>query len=372
VTATGLSRVLIRLAPLYAVVGALFIGISLVTTARVGLFGYDFHGTIWEAGKAILHGRSPYPPANAAALLDKGNPAVYPAPALVATAPLALLPATASAAVWDVLSLVALLAALRLVGVRDWRVFAIVLLSCPFFLSVKLAQTDAFLALGCALAWRWRRSPGLRLPICVGTVVVLKLLLWPLVVWLAAIGRRRAALGAVGVAAAELLIGWSVLGFSSLRSYPHLMAAETEAFGDKGYSLLALGTRLGAGFSSARLLPIIAAVALCVYCVWSARRGRELDALIAAVAAGLLGSPVLWLQYALILLVVLAAKHPKLSWAWAPALLLWIVPDPRATSSRTFVVGLGILLLLVAIALWPERRQRAEAAVPSTVEPVAA
>lgn len=370
-TATGLSRALIRLAPLYAVVGAVFISLSLATTVREGLFGYDFHGTTWEAGKSILDGRSPYPPADAAALLAQGNPTVYPAPTLVVTAPFALLPATASAVVWDILSLVALLAALRLVGVRDWRISAIVLLSCPFFLSFKLAQTDAFLALGCALAWRWRRSPGLRLPLCVGTVVVLKLLLWPLVVWLAAIGRRRAALGAVGIAAVEALIGWSVLGFSTLRSYPHLMAAETEAFGDKGYSLMALGTRLGAGLSTARLLPIVAAIALCALCVWYARRGRQLDALIAAVAAGLIGSPVLWLQYALIVLVVFAAKRPNLSWAWALPLLFWIVPDTHPTTIHAFVFGLGILLLLIAVALWPQRRRPAEAAA-GTLEPLAA
>jgi hypothetical protein len=353
-TLTGLSRVLIRLAPLYAAIGAVFIALALVACVRAGLFGYDFHGTTWEAGKAILHGRSPYPPANAATLLARNNPPVYPAPTLVLAAPFSLLPATASAALWDVLSLAALLAALRLVGVRDWRVFAIVLLSCPVFLSFKLAQLDSFQALGVALAWRWRRK-GFRLAVCVGAVVTLKILLWPLFLWLLAIGRCRAAVYAACVALGEVVVGWSVIGLSSLGSYPHLMAAETDAFGTKGYSLMALGTRLGLGVPTARLLPVVGAVALCAVCVWAARRGGQLDALIAAVAAGLLGSPVLWLQYGLILLVVFAAKRPRLSAAWIVPLLFWIAPDPHPTSARVFALGFGSLLLLIGVGLWPLR-----------------
>jgi hypothetical protein len=359
-TLTGLSRVLVRLAPLYAALGAVFVAISLVTCIRAGLFGFDFHGTTWEAGKFVLHGQSPYPPADAATLLARNNPPVYPAPTLVLTSPFSLLPATASAALWDILSLIALLAALRLVGVRDWRVFAVVLLSCPAFLSFKLAQLDSFLALGCALAWHWRRAKGMRLAICVGAMMTLKLLLWPLVVWLFAIGRRRQAVAALGVALAEVVIGWSVIGFSSLRSYPHLMSAETDAFGTKGYSLLALGTRLGLSASSARVLPILGAAALCIVCVRLARRGREADALLAAVAAGLIGSPVLWLQYALILMVVLAIKRPTFSPVWAAALLFWVAPDPHPTSVRAFVVGFVSILLLVALGLAPRRRWRAE------------
>ena len=158
-TLAGLGRALIRLAPLYAAVGAVFIAFSLVTTVHAGLFGYDFHGTTWEAGKHILTAahRIPHRTPNAP---QSGKPCGLPAPTLVASSPLALLPSGAAAALWDVFSLVALLAALRIVGVRDWRVYAIVLLSCPAFLSFKLAQLDSIQALGCALAWRWRRAPG--------------------------------------------------------------------------------------------------------------------------------------------------------------------------------------------------------------------
>jgi hypothetical protein len=362
VSLRGLSRALLRLAPLYAAVGAAFLGLALTVCIHKGLFGYDFRGTTWGAGKQILHGHSPYPPADADVLLRQGNPVVYPAPTLVVTTPLALLPANAAAAVWDVLSLIALLAALRIVGVRDWRVFAIVLLSCPAYLSFKLAQLDSFLALGCALAWRWRHSRGLRLALCVGAAVAAKVLLWPLVVWLFAIGRRRQAVGAVAVAAAAAAAGWAVVGFSTLRAYPHLMSAATDAFGDKGYSLMALGTRLGLGSSSARLLPFAAAFALCAAIVVLARRRRHEEALMAAVAAGILGSPILWLQYVLILMVVMAVKRPALSAWWALALVFWLGPDPHPTSGRAYVVGFTSLLLLVGAGLWPDREARTTSA----------
>jgi len=352
VSVGGLSRALIRLAPLYAAAGVVFVTLAFISCVHSGLFGYDFHGTIWEAGKNILHGRTPYPAPDPDALVRKGNPAVYPAPTLVAATPFALLPMTLSAALWDVLSLGALLAALRIVGVRDWRVYAVVLLSCPAFLSFKLGQIDSLEALGCALAWRWRRAPGPRLALCVGVTFALKLLLWPLLVWLVAIGRRRAAAGALAVALVEAVAGWSVLGLSSLRAYPHLIVAATTAFGDKGYSLMALGTRLGIASSPARLLPVAGALALCAVCVWASRRGRLDDALVAAVAAGVLGSPVLGLQYALILLVWLAITRPRLSPAWSVALLFWFAPAPDATSARMFVVGFACLVTLIVVGFW--------------------
>src|SRR5205085_5546766 len=152
-----------------------------------------------------------------------------------------------------------------------------------------------------------------------------KVFLWPHLVW-AAVTRWRHAVGAAVAAAVFAVAGWAVIGFSGFASYPRLLSAVTYAFGTRGYSLMPLGSRLGLAFEAARFVPLSAIAVLCALCVVFARRGREEDAFIAAVGAGLFGSPVLWMHYAVILLVALAIKRPSFSPLWVVPLALWLVP----------------------------------------------
>jgi hypothetical protein len=365
--AIGLARAALRLSPLYAAAAAAGLVGILVLSARAGVFAYDFRGTIWEPGRAILAGHGPYPAATVADLLREKNPAVYPAVTLVFTAPIALLPATVAGALWQLLIVGCLIAALAIVGVRDWRLFAIVLFSFPAVSSLKLGNIDAFLALGCALAWRWRNERGLRLAVCVAATVTVKLLLWPLLLWLALTGRRRQAFQSAAIAAAVTLLAWGVIGFSGFTSYPHLLSALTDAFGTRSYSLLAAAARLS--LPAPRLFPVLAALCLCGVCVRLARRGRELDALIAAVAAGILASPIVWLHYAVILMIVLAAKCPRLSPIWVLPMLFWLTPmeTGEGVASLLFAVALFFALFAVGIGWRPARNAvvRARAQAPA-------
>ena len=84
ISRAGLRRASARLTPVYCLaLGALFVT-DFVINVRAGIFGADFRGTIWQAGRDILHGNSPYPVPNTAMLARAGNPAVYPAATLVA------------------------------------------------------------------------------------------------------------------------------------------------------------------------------------------------------------------------------------------------------------------------------------------------
>ena len=76
--------------------------------------------TFLRAGRAVLDGVNPYPPAHKA-LLAKGGSFVYPAPAAVVMVPLARLPYVVAAGIWTVVSLVSIIGALRLLGVREGR-----------------------------------------------------------------------------------------------------------------------------------------------------------------------------------------------------------------------------------------------------------
>jgi hypothetical protein len=243
---------------------------------------------------------------------------------------------------------------LRIVGVRDWRVYGVVLLSFPFAASLELAQFDAPLALGCALVWRWRDAPGVRFAIALGGLLVAKVFLWPLLVWAAAT-RWRHALGAALLAAFLAIVGWSAIGFAGFSSYPRLISSLTYAFGPKGYSLMALCTRLGLAPSVARFVPLLAAALLCALCVSFARRGRPEDAFVAAVGAALLGSPVLWLHYTVILLVALAVKRPSFGLVWAGPIALWLAPTENPSSGFEFALGFSLVVLLLILALRPTR-----------------
>src|SRR5689334_16709028 len=119
-TSTGLVRLLV-----YALVaGALVVpaAYTVVHTAhawhRDGFA--DLRGTLWTPGRAIRAGASPYPSPTPVSNLA-GSPSVYPPPLiLVAGVPLSLLGFQAAGVLWVIILIVALVAALLLLGVRDW------------------------------------------------------------------------------------------------------------------------------------------------------------------------------------------------------------------------------------------------------------
>ena len=373
ISLAGLARASARLSLLYwLLLGFVFLADGYFNT-RAGIFGEDFRGTIWQAGRDVLHGRSPYPLPDVTGLARLGNPAVYPAATIVAASPFGLIPFTASAILWDVAALAALFAALRVVGVLDWRVYAVVFLSFPMAASLELGQLDAPLALGCALVWRWRDARGIRLPVCLGGLLVAKIVLWPLLLW-STVTRWRQAVGTAIAAVAFAVAGWWVIGFAGFSGYPHLLSSLTYAFGPRGYSLMALGTRAGLGPETARFLPLLGAATLCALCVYYARSGREDDAFIAAVGAGIFGSPILWMHYAVILLVALAIKRPSFGVVWALPVALWLAPTENPSSGFDFALGLSLLVLLLAVSLRPVRPrtlQRTDAVHAPTAGPFA-
>src|SRR5947209_13692997 len=115
---------------------------------------YDFR-IFWDAGRAVLHGHNPYPPATVAALRHQDQ-FVYPAFSAVAMAPLALLPLPAAATLFIAANLVAVPLALWTVGVRDWRCHAITLCSIATLQGVVMGQLSCLILLAAAAAWRWR------------------------------------------------------------------------------------------------------------------------------------------------------------------------------------------------------------------------
>ena len=250
----------------------------------------------------------------------------YAYPPLLAflAAPFQPLSAGSATLAWTLLSLAAIAAALWLLGLRDWRCYALTAVF-PFTRSaVGLGTVAPLLLLAVAVAWRWR-DQVLQPAAAVGAGVALKLFIWPLAVWLALMRRIRAGVAAIGFALAFALLPWAVIGFAGIGDYPHLLRRLADDEATSSYSVIALAVRAHLPEAAGVVLSLAAAAALLGGAGWIARderrtlRDRDVAVLTLVLAAALAASPIVWVHYFLLLLVPLAVTRPRLS-------LLWFVP----------------------------------------------
>ena len=233
----------------------------------------DFHGNFRVPAQEILRGSSPYHPAELAhvraAVAAEHSPiefqhgvfAAYPAPGLLVGVPFTAIPAAVASWLWFGCLLAAGGLALRLAGVRDWRVYTAAVLAPPVVGSLFYGAVDLVLMLGLAACWRWREHAG-RAGWVLGAMVALKLIALPLVLWFAATRRWGAAALSLAVAGILAVAGWAVVGFGELTAYPHLLSLLTDIESTRGYSAVAFADALGAGTAAAAWAPY--AVGACV------------------------------------------------------------------------------------------------------------
>jgi len=299
-----------------------------------GDWAFDFR-QFWQGANDVVNGVSPYP---SAALLTTAGDHLdpegirevfrfpYPAGAAVALAPFGLLGFDDAAAVWSAVLIVSLLAAVWILGVRDWRVLGVVITSAAVISAVRLGTLTPVLILLLAVAWRWRD----RRWVAGGSLafaISLKLFLWPLVVWLAATRRWTAAALAAALAAGATLAAWAAIGFDGLADYPELLRRLSDVVADRGFSLVALGVEAGLPRGAAEALPWLVGLSLLAGVVAIARRERwDRNAFSLAIIAAIALTPIVWLHYFALLIVPLALARPRLSWAWALMWIFWLMP----------------------------------------------
>jgi hypothetical protein len=266
-----------------------------------------------RAASKVVHGASPYAFAG-----DQ----TYAYPPLLAflAAPFEPLSAGVATLLWMLLSLLAIGGALWLLGVRDWRCYALAA-AFPFTRSaVGLGTVGPLLLLAVAVAWRWRDE--IVGGAAAGTAVALKLFLWPILIWSALTGRLRLAFAGVGFALGFALLPWVAIGFAGLLDYPHVLRRLSDDEATSSYSIVALAVRAHFPTAAGVALSIVVAVALLVAAHWFARdaqrakRERDVATLTLALAAALAASPIVWMHYFLLLLVPLALTRPRLSALW--------------------------------------------------------
>lgn len=326
-----------------------------------------------QAGDDVLHGRDPYVqpeaiegPADA--------PYAYPPVLALAVTPLSALPehvrdVYVPGVLFSLLLAFSVVGALLLLDVRDWRCYPIALLYPVTVETIEYGAIGPVLLLLVALLWRFRDDARIG-GAASGGAIVLKLFLWPLLVWLALTRRVRAGLVAVSFAAALALVSWAAIAFRGLDDYPHLLRRLVDVEAENSYSLFAVLRMLGIGETGARVLVIAAGAALLAL-AWRAVRAndtaveRDRVSLSLVLAAALALTPILWLHYLVLLLVPIALARPRLSPLWLAPLVMtlfelanWYRGWPRGDAEALVSVAVVVTVVLAAALQLPRATNR--------------
>ncbi len=314
----------------------------------------DFSYVFYPSAKALLQGDDFFPtgafhPENGYILEY-----VYPPLAAIVSIPFTVFSVDVAEVLFLVLLALAVPATLRLLGVRDWRCYGMAFLWAPVLHAILTGNITILIGLAAALVWRFRDRP-LAVGVSLGVSLAAKLYLWPLMPWLAATRRLRAAVWSFATGTAVFFASWAVIGFRGFSDYPGLLQRLSDALDSRSYTLYALGLDLGLPSSLARLLWIGLAVSLLAATVVVGRRGDERRAFVLALAAALACSPIVWLHYFALLLVAVAVAEPQLGPAWFPCALMSLFVSTGDFNGSTFQNAevLATAAVTVALALRP-------------------
>jgi alpha-1,2-mannosyltransferase len=290
---------------------------------RVPRTPVDFH-IFWTAGQHYLHRQSPYGHSLSEAF-------VYPPPAALLFAPLAVLPYHVAAGLFLVASLAAVILGLWLAGVRDRRVYAAAFVSPAVLTALTIGTITPLLLLGLAAVWHFRNKR--RVAVAAALLMVFKLFLWPVLIWLLWTRRQRAAFEAVALSVLLTIVSWAWVGFADVWRYSSILDHLAGAEGAKSYSL-----------ASGRAGQVLVAAAV-VASLWFGRRLGERRLFALAITGALLASPIVWLHYFALVTAVLAVLEAPLAYWLIPA-LLWVTPLQQ-TGGETWrvLVALGVCVL---------------------------
>jgi len=371
VAESGLRPLLSRLARPASIVGfgvlpALVVLLLFVDAAREDVVAFDFR-VYYDAAEAVLSGDSPYQSLDdPGAAVARGY--VYPPLTALVAIPLTIASPEIAGILVMALLVAGVLGVLYVLGVRDWRCYGLVLLWPPVISAIQTGSVTIFLALGAALAWRFR-DRALVSAASLGATLAVKTILWPLAVWLAATRRVAASVLSLAVAALLVVGSWAVIGFAGMAEYSDVVRRLQRTVELDSYTAYVVALDAGASPSVARAAWIALGAALLVALVVVARRGDDAGAFILALAAALALTPIVWLHYFALLVVVAAVAQPRLGVLWFVPLAMVVTPGsgqptPFETSATLAVAALTFALSLRATrdlrASEPARRTRLE------------
>jgi len=328
------ARLALQLA-CFAVVPLLSVVVLLVTFSDQQRIGLDFT-TAYEQAKVVKDGINPY--ASPDTDVSGGSIGAWPIAAIVPAVPLTVVPRGVAIWIATFLALATVVATLLVLGIRDWRVFGLVLLWPPAIDAYQTANVSAALGLLVAQAWRYRDRRAIA-GVALGAAVAFKFFLWPVVAWYAATRRVAAAVIAFVLAGASLLL---VIPFVSMGDYLRLVDNLSDTFDEASYTPFAL--LVGVGLPDTIARGIATALGIAVFALAWRRRSLAL-----AIAAAFVLSPIIWRHYFVVLAVPLAVSFPRLHPAWAIPLAFWIVPGTY-NGGGTWEVAVALLVAGATLA----------------------
>jgi len=306
----------------------------------------DFHNEIYPQAKLMLSGEDPYP--SPGSDLTAGSNYIWPPLPVFFAAPLTVLSPGTADVLAALIGLAAFAAALWVVGVRDWRVYGAAFLGPQVLADIRVAHLSLVLCLAVAIAWRARDRvavPGL----IVGIAVGLKFFLWPLIPWLAALRRYREAALAAGVAALSLLL---LVPFTDVHDYVRVLRELGATFDQDSYTPYGLFIQMGFSTLAASIVTYGLGLGLIV----SAWHRRSLTL---TIAASLVLSPIVWLDYFALLAIPLAIVRPRFGPLWLLPLLAWGVSGAGAGIGD--VSAMLRVLVVFGIVVWCAARAESRA-----------
>jgi hypothetical protein len=293
-------------------------------------------------------------------VLAAGHGFVYPPIAAYPFIPFTALPTHVAIVVYLLASLVAIPLALWIVGVRDWRVFGVVLLWEPVLMWLLEGPIEPWMLLLLACAWRWR-AHAVRLAAIVALLVALKLFMWPLLIWLLATRRIRTFLVSVALTAVFVLVPFAAVGLDDMRAYPHLLQTLTNVFGPTSFSILGVLHSVTSP-RVAELATVCAALAVIGLTAFLAsREDGDRRALSVAVVGAVMVSPIVWAHYFLLLALPIALARPRLSALWFVPLVLWATGAAALGQPHRLAIGALVPLVVLVGTCWKPRSDHEDA-----------
>ena len=323
-----------------------------VTAHSTDSLAADFHNELYPEAKMLLDWRDPFPGPDAE--LQYGHNLIWPPLAAFLVAPLTVLSPGAADWAIAVVGLACFMFSLRIVGVRDWRVYGAFAMWPSVIGEIRVSHLTPLLCLLLALAWRYRDirgAPGL----AVGLAGAVKFFLWPLCVWLAAIGKLRETLLAAVVAGVSLLF---VLPFTGLHEYLRTLIELGKDFDQDSYSPFGLLMQVGAPETFARVVTWAIGLALLVACWRRASLGL-------AVAAALVLSPIVWLDYYAVAAIPLAVVRPRFTWVWLAPIATWGLLSAGVGAGNGWGSARVLIVFGVVFAVIVRGERHGEAGGPS-------
>jgi hypothetical protein len=327
---------------LLVLVASILAAVMLGRVAFGGRLAFDFRWVYYRAAVHTLHGISPYQQSQW--VFQHGEAFVYPALSAVVLAPFGLLNATTGTQIYMYAGFLLGPLTLAVLRVRDWRIYAILILWLPFQAAWQVGNVS--LPLTFLIAWRYRDRPMVA-GLLVAAAVSIKLFVWPLGLWLLATRRWKAASWGSAGGLILSLFAWSVVGFGQIHTFLRASSQDASQYWHDGYSVTALVHYLGGGRGLGELVMLAAGAGLCLAIARLGWRGHERQALTATIVLMLVASPIVWSHYFIVLLVPLAISRPRLSPVWAAPVLMWVCPQSTSVVGWQAAVAWGTTALVM-------------------------